>query len=64
MVLTERQRQVLEMISDGHTATSIGESLGISPRTVEVYVKDLKLKFGAENVSHLIKLAFREGSLE
>ena len=37
--LTSREREVLELLAAGHTATRIGRELGTSPRTVEVHLR-------------------------
>ena len=39
--LTQRQRQVLELLGDGRTMGQIASRLGISPRTVETHVTSL-----------------------
>lgn len=40
-VLTPRQRQVLELIATGKRNVDIAESLGISPRTVQIHVSTI-----------------------
>jgi two-component system response regulator DevR len=42
--LTERERQVLALLADGHTMRQMGRRLGISPRTVERHVAGLYRK--------------------
>ncbi len=37
--LTSREREVLELLAAGHTASRIGRELGTSPRTVEVHLR-------------------------
>jgi DNA-binding NarL/FixJ family response regulator len=44
--LTSRERQVLELLSDGHTMRQIATRLGISPRTVETHVGKIYRKLG------------------
>lgn len=39
--LTTRQRDVLELLSDGHSNNAIANRLGISPKTVEKHVRDV-----------------------
>lgn len=39
--LTDRQRDILDLVLRGNTNAQIGEELGISPRTVEKHVKAL-----------------------
>jgi len=62
--LTTRERQVMELAAAGRHNREIGESLGISPRTVEVYKARLMEKLQARNLSELIRFALvaeREG---
>jgi DNA-binding NarL/FixJ family response regulator len=42
--LTARERQILELLSEGLTMQQIGRRLGISPRTVETHVAKLYRK--------------------
>ena len=42
--ITERERQVLELVAEGFTIGQIGRRLGISPRTVEAHVAKLYRK--------------------
>lgn len=44
--LTPRQRQVLQLLSEGLTMGQIASRLGISPRTVETHVAKLYRKLG------------------
>jgi DNA-binding NarL/FixJ family response regulator len=55
--LTKREKQVLKMISDGHTSTEIAEVLNVSPFTVETHRRNLMQKFDAKNAAHLLKIA-------
>jgi RNA polymerase sigma factor (sigma-70 family) len=54
--LTLRERQVMELISQGRNHREIAESLGISPRTVEVYKARMMEKLQMRNLSELIRL--------
>lgn len=42
--LTEREREVLRLIAEGRTNKAIGESLVLSPKTVETHVRNIFLK--------------------
>ncbi len=59
--LTERQHQVLVLLSDGFTTSEIGKQLGLSGATINVHRKSLLQKFNARNVASLIKKACQEG---
>ena len=47
--LSEREAEVLALLSDGLTDRQIAESLTISPRTVETHVSNILHKMGVKN---------------
>lgn len=47
--LTDRERQVLELLVAGHTNKEIGAELGIEERTVKLHVSRLMQKAGVHN---------------
>ncbi|HKP30673.1 MAG TPA: response regulator transcription factor [Gemmatimonadales bacterium] len=55
--LTQRERQVLTGIAEGHTNKEIAAGLGLSPRTVESYRESLIRKLGIPSVAGLTKFA-------
>ena len=59
--LTEREREVLALVAAGHTRKAIGEQLGISPRTVEVYRSRLMDKLQVGSLPELVRLAVTAG---
>jgi ATP/maltotriose-dependent transcriptional regulator MalT len=46
LALTERQRQVVELIAAGCSNEEVGERLGISPRTAKAHCDVLRQKLG------------------
>jgi two-component system, LuxR family, response regulator FixJ len=58
-VVTQRERQVLNLILDGLTNREIARDLGISSRTVEVHRARLMKKLEVEDVVGLVRLAGR-----
>jgi FixJ family two-component response regulator len=54
--LTAREREVLELITQGHHNREVGERLRISPRTVEVHKARVMAKLGARTLSDLIRI--------
>jgi DNA-binding NarL/FixJ family response regulator len=58
--LTQRQREVLQLLAEGKSAKEIGGLLEISPRTVETHkykmMDDLGVKTTAQLVQHAVKL--------
>lgn len=61
--LTPRQREILRMIAMGHTNREIGETLGISVRTVEVHRFNLMRRLNVRNVAQLLRYALQQGLL-
>jgi DNA-binding NarL/FixJ family response regulator len=57
IVLTRREKEVLELIAGGMTNNEIGEKLFISPSTVDTHRKNLLAKFEAKNTASLIHVA-------
>ena len=59
--LTEREREILQLIAEGRTATQIGEALHISPHTVQSHRDNIMAKLDLHNRSALIRYAIRRG---
>ena len=55
--LTEREKDVLNLLSDGLSNAQIGECLHLSPRTVEKYVSSLLRKTESNNRAELVRFA-------
>ena len=58
---TERQREILQLIAEGHSAKEIADILCISVRTVERHKYDLMQKLQLHTTADLIKYAIKEG---
>jgi two-component system nitrate/nitrite response regulator NarL len=59
MSLTPRERDVCVKVAEGLSAKEIARELGISFRTVETHVQNLRRKYGANNRFHLQTLILR-----
>ena len=57
--LTDREKQVLKLITQEASNSDIALSLNISKRTVETHKKNIVLKLGATNTIGLIKIALK-----
>jgi len=55
--LSSRESQVLRGVSLGLTHGQISTRLGISPHTVDTYVKRIRMKLGAGNKAELTRIA-------
>lgn len=60
--LTEREREALVLISDGHPNKVIADKMGISQRTVENHRANLLEKMKAKSIAALIKLSLLANS--
>jgi len=60
-VLTPREREVLQLIAEGHSVREIGSILYISRKTVETHRRKIKGKLNINNSAELTKYAIREG---
>lgn len=58
--LTDREREVLRLISEGFSNKQIARALSITIRTVKTHVASILAKLGAENRAHAIALALQE----
>ena len=54
--LTAREREVLQLITNGQSNKEAGRELGISPRTVEVHRARVMEKLGAKNTADLMRV--------
>jgi DNA-binding NarL/FixJ family response regulator len=62
--LTSRERQVLELLSEGQTMRQIATRLSISPRTVETHVAKLYRKLGVRTRVQAVSRAATLGLVE
>ncbi|MCJ7604683.1 MAG: response regulator transcription factor, partial [Dehalococcoidales bacterium] len=58
--LTDREREVLKLVAEGHTGREIGEILVVSPKTVDWYKSSLMNKLNIHSRTDLIKYAIRK----
>lgn len=57
--LTRREKQVMELLSEGSQNRAIAEKLDISPRTVEIHRARIMAKLEANSVSDITRLVIR-----
>jgi DNA-binding NarL/FixJ family response regulator len=61
--LTTREREVLQLMAEGHTNNEISARLSISPRTVEIHRANVMHKLNLHSQTDLIRYALKRGIL-
>lgn len=57
--LTLREREVVAHLSTGMTDSAIGQSLGISRKTVDAHMVSIRNKLGCDNRVKVVRLALQ-----
>jgi DNA-binding NarL/FixJ family response regulator len=60
-LLTEREREVLQLIAEGRSTKQIAYDLSVSSKTVESHRRQVMGKLNIRSVAELTKFAIREG---
>jgi len=60
-VLTSREREVLQLMAEGHAPKQIAANLDLSVKTVETHRRQIAEKLGLHSVAEQTKFAIREG---
>ena len=60
-LLTPREREVLQLIAEGHTNNAIAEILTISVKTVEKHRASLMSKLGVHDLPTLMRTSIKHG---
>ena len=59
--LTPRQREILQLVAEGHTSKEIAERLQLSFKTVEAHRAQIMERLGLQDVTGLVRFAVRVG---
>ena len=59
--LTGSEREVLQLVAEGHTTRAIASKLSVSVKTVETHRHHVMRKLGLRGVAELTRYAVREG---
>lgn len=62
-VLSDREKEVVRLTAEGHTAQQAGDILSLSPKTIETYRHRAMQKLGLTNRAELVRYALRAGLL-
>lgn len=59
--LSDREREVLQLVVDGKSSAEIGEILSLSPKTIETYRSNIMKKLRIKDLPSLVKFALKHG---
>ncbi|HLF64160.1 MAG TPA: helix-turn-helix transcriptional regulator [Saprospiraceae bacterium] len=62
--LSDREIEILKLLSEGLSSDEIGKEIHASKRTVDDYRQGLKIKANARNTAHLVAWALRNKIVE
>lgn len=57
--ISDREKEILDLIANGNSTKIIGDKLNISPTTVITHRNNLKKKFNVKNTAELVKKAVK-----
>jgi len=60
-MLTPRQREVLQLLAEGHTSKEIAAILNVSTKTVEFHKGRIKTELGLRSIAELTQFAVKRG---
>lgn len=64
ILVTGREKEILEMISRGYSSEEIANDLFLSTETIRTHRKSLLQKFKARNMAQLVRLSIEFGHLK
>lgn len=62
--LSSRQKEILQLIAEGHANKAIAQRLDLSPRTVETHRAELMERLNIRDVPGLVRIALRAGLIK
>jgi DNA-binding NarL/FixJ family response regulator len=64
LTLTRRQRQILQMIANGHSTAATARRLGLSAETVRTHTKAILARLGARDRAHAVAIGLRSSLID
>ncbi len=61
LLLSAREREVLQLVVDGKTSIEIAKQLSLSPKTVDTYRSRIMQKLGIHDIPSVVKFAISSG---
>ena len=62
--LTQRQREILQLLANGGSTSAAARNLGLSEETIKTHTKNALGRLGARNRTHAVAIALRECLIE
>ena len=62
--LTRRQRQIIQLVADGHSTRDVAHRLHLSAETVRTHTKAALPRLGARDRAHAVAIAMRTGLIQ
>ena len=62
--LTDREREIVQLVAEGHSTKEIAAKLGISAKTVDNHRTNLMRKLNIHDVASLTRYAFERGLID
>jgi len=59
--ISSREKEIIQLLSEGLTTKNIATKLFISPHTVETHRQNILLKLGLKNTAEVVKYAIQKG---
>ena len=59
--LSQREREVFQLVVEGHTSRNIADKLGIQPSTIDTHRANILEKLGLHNTADLVRYAAQRG---
>ncbi len=63
-ILTQREREILQLLADGMSNVDVAQRLYISPETVKSHVRHILAKLEAETRTQAVAIALREAMID
>ena len=57
--LSKREREILQLVAEGHSSAQIAKTLSLSPKTVDTYRSRLKQKLGLRDLGDIIRFSLQ-----
>jgi DNA-binding NarL/FixJ family response regulator len=62
--LTQRQRQILQLMANGESTAAASRELGLSEETIKTHTKNVLARLEARNRTHAVAIALRESLID